>query len=137
MIAHRLSTVREADQLLVIDDGRIVQHGTHAELLAAGGLYADLYRTQFADQDEGDDGGPGNSRPTGPAPARGPATRPTATGAASGGADGSLVRDRSTRGPAPGRRPRGSTEPAIPAAIMGAFHGEMEVFNGEEVVTGA
>jgi ATP-binding cassette subfamily B protein len=52
VIAHRLSTVRQADQLLVIDDGRIVQQGTHAELLAAGGLYADLYRTQFADQAE-------------------------------------------------------------------------------------
>ena len=50
VIAHRLSTVREADQLLVIDGGRVVERGTHAELLAAGGLYADLYRTQFAEQ---------------------------------------------------------------------------------------
>jgi ATP-binding cassette subfamily B protein/subfamily B ATP-binding cassette protein MsbA len=47
VIAHRLSTVRGADQVLVIDDGRIVERGTHAELLAAGGLYADLYRRQF------------------------------------------------------------------------------------------
>jgi len=47
VIAHRLSTVRNADQILVLDDGRIVQSGTHAELLASGGLYADLYRTQF------------------------------------------------------------------------------------------
>ena len=47
VIAHRLSTVRDADQILVLDDGRIVQSGTHAELLARGGLYADLYRTQF------------------------------------------------------------------------------------------
>ncbi len=52
VIAHRLSTVREADELLVIEDGRIVQRGTHRELLAAGGTYAELYRTQFADQDE-------------------------------------------------------------------------------------
>jgi ATP-binding cassette subfamily B protein len=52
VIAHRLSTVREADQLLVVDGGRIVERGTHAELLAADGLYAELYRTQFADQDE-------------------------------------------------------------------------------------
>jgi ATP-binding cassette, subfamily B, bacterial len=51
VIAHRLSTVREADQLLVIDRGRIVERGTHAELLSANGLYAELYRTQFADQD--------------------------------------------------------------------------------------
>jgi len=47
VIAHRLSTVRDADQILVVDDGRIVQRGTHARLLAEGGLYADLYRTQF------------------------------------------------------------------------------------------
>ena len=47
VIAHRLSTVRNADAILVLDDGRIVQSGTHAELLAEGGLYADLYRTQF------------------------------------------------------------------------------------------
>jgi ATP-binding cassette, subfamily B, bacterial len=50
VIAHRLSTIREADQILVVDGGRIIEHGTHAELLAAGGLYADLYHTQFADQ---------------------------------------------------------------------------------------
>ncbi len=43
-IAHRLSTVQDADQILVIEDGRIVERGTHASLLAAGGLYADLYR---------------------------------------------------------------------------------------------
>jgi ATP-binding cassette subfamily B protein len=48
VIAHRLSTVREADALLVLDDGRIVERGTHDELVAAGGLYAELYRTQFA-----------------------------------------------------------------------------------------
>jgi ATP-binding cassette subfamily B protein len=51
VIAHRLSTVREADELLVIDDGRIVERGTHASLLADNGLYAELYRTQFADQE--------------------------------------------------------------------------------------
>ena len=49
VIAHRLSTIRQADQILVVDDGRIVQRGTHADLLAEGGLYADLYRTQFVD----------------------------------------------------------------------------------------
>jgi ATP-binding cassette subfamily B protein len=48
VIAHRLSTVREADQILVLEQGRIVQRGTHDELIVAGGLYADLYRTQFA-----------------------------------------------------------------------------------------
>ena len=53
VIAHRLSTVREADQLLVIDDGRVVERGTHASLLAQRGLYADLYHTQFADQEAG------------------------------------------------------------------------------------
>jgi ATP-binding cassette subfamily B protein len=48
VIAHRLSTVRDADQILVLDDGRIVERGKHSELVAAGGLYAELYRTQFA-----------------------------------------------------------------------------------------
>jgi ATP-binding cassette, subfamily B, bacterial len=47
VIAHRLSTVRNADQILVIEDGRIVQRGTHDELLAEGGTYAVLYATQF------------------------------------------------------------------------------------------
>ncbi len=50
VIAHRLSTIREADQILVVDEGRIIERGTHAELLASGGLYADLYHTQFAGQ---------------------------------------------------------------------------------------
>ena len=51
VIAHRLSTIRNADQILVVDSGRIVQHGTHEELIAEGGLYAELYRTQFERQD--------------------------------------------------------------------------------------
>ncbi|MBX6768624.1 MAG: ATP-binding cassette domain-containing protein, partial [Actinomadura rubrobrunea] len=50
VIAHRLSTVREADQILVIDGGRVVERGRHEELLLRGGLYAELYRTQFAHQ---------------------------------------------------------------------------------------
>jgi len=50
VIAHRLSTVRGADQILVVVDGRIVQRGKHHELMAQGGVYADLYNTQFATQ---------------------------------------------------------------------------------------
>ncbi len=47
VIAHRLSTVRAADLILVIEDGRVVERGTHIDLLAAGGRYEELYRTQF------------------------------------------------------------------------------------------
>jgi ATP-binding cassette, subfamily B, bacterial MsbA len=51
IIAHRLSTVRRADRLLVLSHGRIIEQGTHAELLARGGLYARLYQRQFRDGD--------------------------------------------------------------------------------------
>jgi len=53
VIAHRLSTVREADVILVLDHGRIVERGRHDELLAAGGQYAELYRIQFERQERG------------------------------------------------------------------------------------
>lgn len=49
VIAHRLSTIRAADVILVVEDGSIVERGTHTELLAADGRYAELYRTQFAE----------------------------------------------------------------------------------------
>jgi ATP-binding cassette subfamily B multidrug efflux pump len=48
VIAHRLSTIRNADVILVMQAGQIVEQGNHAELLAAGGAYADLYRSQFS-----------------------------------------------------------------------------------------
>lgn len=51
VIAHRLSTVRAADVILVVEDGRIAERGTHSELLARGGRYAELYRTQFGTTD--------------------------------------------------------------------------------------
>ncbi|HEY5855137.1 MAG TPA: ABC transporter ATP-binding protein [Aldersonia sp.] len=54
VIAHRLSTIRAADAILVVEDGRVVERGTHAQLLAAGGRYEELYRTQF--QEEGSAG---------------------------------------------------------------------------------
>jgi ATP-binding cassette subfamily B protein len=47
VIAHRLSTILAADKILVMDQGRLVEQGTHAELLALNGLYANLYETQF------------------------------------------------------------------------------------------
>ncbi|SDZ33985.1 ATP-binding cassette, subfamily B [Saccharopolyspora shandongensis] len=55
VIAHRLATIREADRILVVSGGRIAEEGTHAELLARGGLYTELYRTQFAQQDDADE----------------------------------------------------------------------------------
>ena len=57
VIAHRLSTVLQADQILVVDDGRIVERGRHEELLAQNGLYAELYRTQFERQQYGESSG--------------------------------------------------------------------------------
>jgi ABC-type multidrug transport system ATPase subunit len=49
VIAHRLSTVRAADEIAVVEEGRVVERGTHDDLLDAGGRYAALYRTQFAE----------------------------------------------------------------------------------------
>jgi len=51
VIAHRLSTIRHADQILVIDKGHVVERGDHLSLLASGGLYSELYETQFKSQD--------------------------------------------------------------------------------------
>ena len=55
VIAHRLSTVRAADTILVVEDGRIVERGNHDQLLARGGRYAELYETQFGTQADADD----------------------------------------------------------------------------------
>ena len=52
VIAHRLSTIRDADLILVMREGDIVEQGTHDELLAANGFYADLYNSQFEEAEE-------------------------------------------------------------------------------------
>jgi ATP-binding cassette subfamily B protein len=72
VIAHRLSTIREADTILVVQDGRIVERGGHDDLLARGGTYAELYRTQFT-------GGPhpSNEEASGSPAGRVPPARPS------------------------------------------------------------
>jgi ATP-binding cassette, subfamily B, bacterial len=94
VIAHRLSTIREAGQILVIDGGQVKERGTHEELLAAGGLYAELYHTQFARQAMGD-GQPSNGRPAGDGQGRrtGPDGRP-----------GRVIADGRVQGPGGGQR---------------------------------
>jgi ABC-type multidrug transport system fused ATPase/permease subunit len=57
VIAHRLSTVRHADLIVVLHEGRIVEHGCHADLLAASGSYRRLYDLQFRTQELAPDGG--------------------------------------------------------------------------------
>jgi ATP-binding cassette subfamily B protein len=78
VIAHRLSTVRDADQILVVEEGQIVERGRHVELLATGGLYAELYNTQFADQAGDEDGLFAPAQPAGAQPpeADGPGSGP-------------------------------------------------------------
>jgi ABC-type multidrug transport system fused ATPase/permease subunit len=58
VIAHRLSTIVRADEILVVEAGQVVERGTHAELLAAGGRYEELYRTQFQPQSLREDRSP-------------------------------------------------------------------------------
>ena len=80
VIAHRLSTVRGADRVVVMDEGRIVEVGSHDELLAQGGLYARLYRMTYQERRPGGDGD--GLRPAWPAgrPAESPSTDPAAAG---------------------------------------------------------
>ncbi|MEQ8659890.1 MAG: ATP-binding cassette domain-containing protein, partial [Gammaproteobacteria bacterium] len=63
IIAHRLATVRRADRIIVLDGGRVVASGSHAELLAAGGLYARLARLQFRDDSGHPPDAPGGAQP--------------------------------------------------------------------------
>lgn len=56
IIAHRLSTIRDADLILVMNHGTVIEKGTHEELLAKGGFYADLYNSQFTGRQIGNVG---------------------------------------------------------------------------------
>jgi ATP-binding cassette subfamily B protein len=51
LVSHRVSTVRNADQILVLDEGEVVERGNHDELVASGGLYAELYRKQLLEEE--------------------------------------------------------------------------------------
>jgi ATP-binding cassette subfamily B protein len=51
LVSHRISTVRDADQILVLDAGRLVERGRHEELVARGGIYAELYRKQLLEEE--------------------------------------------------------------------------------------
>ena len=51
IISHRISTVRDADRIVVLDGGRVVEKGTHAELVRHGGVYAELYKKQLLEEE--------------------------------------------------------------------------------------
>ena len=55
VVAHRLSTVLKADMIVVMDEGKIVESGTHEELVEAGGMYAEMYKKQFKIKEENKD----------------------------------------------------------------------------------
>ncbi|MBR7675882.1 ABC transporter ATP-binding protein [Streptomyces daliensis] len=80
VIAHRLSTVRAADTILVLEEGRIVERGTHEDLLTLGGRYEQLYRTQFSEDDGRQDGAEGTEAPEGPKGPGAPKARPRPVG---------------------------------------------------------
>ncbi len=108
VIAHRISSLRRADEILVMDDGRIVERGTHEDLLRADGMYRAIYEVQFRDRDALAAGGSGAHD----LPGRGGAGEGRAAPGRGRGPESSGPRNRNGALHPDGPRPRGRTRPA-------------------------
>jgi ATP-binding cassette subfamily B protein len=100
VIAHRISTIKDMDQILVVDEGRITERGTHQSLVALGGLYADMYRRQLLSEEMAEDDGPSDDADEGATGAPSDATTGTTDGRSDTGDPGAQPATR-----APGDTP--------------------------------